>query len=45
MINISRGVILRGAGAVELWLDALVLFALGVAVLLLAARRFRKMIV
>ncbi|MBI1731980.1 MAG: ABC transporter permease [Gammaproteobacteria bacterium] len=44
MVNISRGVILRGAGAAELWLDALVLLALGVIVLLLAARRFRRMI-
>lgn len=45
MVNISRGVILRGAGVPDLWLDALVLFLLGVAVLLLAARRFRSMIV
>lgn len=45
MVNISRGVILRGAGAAELWLDALVLFVLGVSVLLLAVRRFRRMIV
>ncbi len=45
MVNISRGVILRGAGVPELWLDALVLFILGVIVLLLAARRFRSMIV
>jgi ABC-2 type transport system permease protein len=45
MVNISRGVILRGAGIPELWLDALVLLALGIAVLLMAARRFRGMIV
>ena len=45
MVNISRGVILRGAGPAELWLDALVLFALGVVVLLLAVRRFKSMIV
>jgi ABC-2 type transport system permease protein len=45
MVNISRGVILRGAGPTELWLDALVLFALGVVVLLLAVRRFKSMIV
>ncbi len=45
MVNISRGVILRGAGPAELWLDALVLFVLGVVVLLLAVRRFKSMIV
>ncbi len=45
MVNISRGVILRGAGTPELWLDALALFVLGVVVLLLAVRRFKRMIV
>lgn len=45
MVNISRGVILRGAGLPELWLDALTLFALGLLVLMLAAHRFRRMIV
>ena len=45
MVNITRGVILRGAGWPELWPDALLLFALGVGVLLLAARRFTHMIV
>lgn len=45
MVNISRGVILRGTGVADLWLDALVLFGLGLLVLLLAARRFRSMIV
>lgn len=45
MINITRGVILRGAGFAELWMDALVLFCMGLFILLLAARRFNRMIV
>ena len=45
MIDIARGVILRGAGIVHLWSNAVVLFGMGVGVLLLASNRFRKMIV
>jgi ABC-2 type transport system permease protein len=45
MMDIARGIILRGAGLVELWVNAVVLLIMGVAVLLLAARNFRKMIV
>jgi ABC-2 type transport system permease protein len=45
MIDIARGVILRGASIVHLWSNAVVLFGMGVAVLLLASNRFRKMIV
>jgi ABC-2 type transport system permease protein len=45
MIDISRGVILRGAGLAELWLDAVALLILGILALQLAARRFTKMIV
>lgn len=45
MIDIARGVILRGAGLVELWSNAVVLTLMGVVVLLLAARRFQRMIV
>jgi ABC-2 type transport system permease protein len=45
MMDISRGIILRGAGLAELWLNALVLLVMGVGVLLLAARNFKKMIV
>lgn len=45
MVNISRGVILRGAGIGELWLDALVMGLMGIGILLLAARRFTRMIV
>jgi ABC-2 type transport system permease protein len=43
MIDTFRGVILRGAGILELWQNALVLTVMGVAVLLLAAKRFSKM--
>jgi hypothetical protein len=45
MMDISRGIILRGAGLFELWGNALVLLLMGVLVLLLAAKNFRKMIV
>lgn len=45
MIDTFRGVILRGAGIFELWQNALVLSAMGIAVLLLAAKRFSKMTV
>jgi len=45
MVDISRGVILRGAGLAELWQDAAVLTAMGIAILLLAARRFQRMVV
>lgn len=45
MVDISRGIILRGAGVNDLWVDAAVLGAMGIAVLLLAARRFTRMIV
>ena len=37
-INITRGVILRGAGITHLWIDALALFAMGTFLLVLAAR-------
>ena len=45
MIQIARGVILRGAGLAQLWINGLVLFAMGAALLLLAAKRFSKMTV
>lgn len=45
MVDIARGVILRGAGLAELWDSALVLVLMGLVVLLLAARRFQRMIV
>lgn len=44
-INITRGIILRGAGIAHLWLDALVLFAMGAFLLFLAARRFQKKVI
>ena len=39
-IRILRGIILRGAGLGELWLDGLVLTLMGCAAILLAARQF-----
>jgi ABC-2 type transport system permease protein len=45
MIQISRGVILRGAGLGQLWFNGVVLFTMSAVLLLLAAKRFRKMTV
>jgi ABC-2 type transport system permease protein len=45
MVQIARGVILRGAGLEQLWFKGLVLFAMGAGLLLLAAKRFRGMTV
>jgi ABC-2 type transport system permease protein len=44
-INITRGIILRGAGLAHLWSDALVLFAMGTLLLFVAARRFQKKVI
>lgn len=44
-VNISRGIILRGAEVRHLWVDALVLLAMGAALLLLAAKRFQKKVI
>jgi ABC-type multidrug transport system permease subunit len=44
-INITRGIILRGAQLAHLWTDALALFAMGTALLLVAARRFQHKII
>jgi ABC transporter DrrB family efflux protein len=41
-LRILRGIILRGAGFSDLWLDGLWLALIGLAVLLLSAFRFRK---
>ncbi len=41
-LEILRGVILRGAGLVHLWPNALALVAFGVVILLLSAARFHK---
>jgi len=44
-INITRGIILRGAGIEHLWTDALALFAMGTCLLVIAARRFSNKII
>jgi ABC-2 type transport system permease protein len=44
-INITRGIILRGAGLVHLWFDALALFAMGTFLLVIAARRFHDKVI
>jgi len=44
-INITRGIILRGAGWVHLWSDALVLFLMGTLLLIIAARRFHNKVI
>jgi ABC-2 type transport system permease protein len=44
-INITRGVILRGAGITHLWLDGLALFTMGSLLLIIAARRFQKKVI
>jgi len=45
MIKIARGVILRGAGLEQLWLNGVILFAMGAALTLAAAKRFKSMTV
>jgi ABC-2 type transport system permease protein len=44
-INITRGIILRGAGLSHLWPDALALFIMGTLLLFIAARRFQKKVI
>jgi ABC-2 type transport system permease protein len=44
-INITRGIILRGAGLQHLWIDAAALFAMGTLLLVIAARRFSNKII
>lgn len=44
-INITRGIILRGASLAQLWTDGLALLVLGVALLIIAARRFQKKVI
>jgi ABC-2 type transport system permease protein len=44
-INITRGIILRGAGWVHLWTDALALFTMGAVLLVIAARRFHNKVI
>jgi ABC-2 type transport system permease protein len=42
LIDAARGVILRGAGFSELWIHAIVLWAMGAAAFLLAMMKFQK---
>ena len=44
-INITRGIILRGAQWAHLWSDALVLFLMGSVLLIIAARRFHDKVI
>src|SRR5437016_2613801 len=44
-INITRGIILRGAGLSHLWLDGLALFAMGAVLIIIAARRFHNKVI
>src|SRR5271154_2113934 len=44
-INITRGIILRGATVQHLWLDGLALFGMGTFLLVMAARRFRNKVI
>ncbi len=44
-INITRGVILRGAGLTHLWTDGLALFCIGSVLMILAARRFQNKVI
>ena len=44
-IDITRGVILRGAGWVHLWTDAVALFLFGTILLVIAARRFQNKVI
>jgi len=44
-IDITRGIILRGAGWVHLWTDAVALFFMGTLLLVIAARRFQNKII
>ncbi|MFZ1085644.1 MAG: ABC transporter permease [Terracidiphilus sp.] len=44
-IKITRGIILRGAGIMDLWTDGLVLLGMGLVLILLAAKRFKKKVI
>jgi len=44
-IDITRGIILRGAGWVHLWTDAVALFFMGTMLLIIAARRFQNKVI
>jgi ABC-2 type transport system permease protein len=44
-INITRGIILRGAGWTHLWTDGMALFLMGTLLLVVAARRFHNKVI
>jgi ABC-2 type transport system permease protein len=44
LIDAARGVILRGAGHADLWLHALVLWAMALATLTFSSLKFRKQV-
>ena len=44
-IDITRGIILRGATLVHLWIDAVALFTIGSLLLVIAARRFQNKVI
>jgi ABC-2 type transport system permease protein len=44
-IDITRGIILRGATLVHLWIDAVALFTIGALLLVIAARRFQNKVI
>src|SRR5882672_7158767 len=44
-INITRGIILRGAGIKHLWTDGLALCVIGAVLLIIAARRFHNKVI
>jgi ABC-2 type transport system permease protein len=44
-IDITRGVILRGASILQLWTDAVALFTMGTILLVIAARRFQNKVI
>lgn len=44
-IDITRGIILRGAGWQHLWIDAVALFFMGTLLLVIAARRFQNKVI
>ena len=44
-IDITRGIILRGAGLQHLWIDATALFTIGTLLLVIAARRFQNKVI
>jgi ABC-2 type transport system permease protein len=42
LIEIMRGIILRGAGFSDLWRQALILTMMSIALIIVSALRFRK---